>query len=34
MTWEGEKLDADRLVVDGVTYVHTWDYLTEEACGL
>ena len=34
MTWEEDLPHADRLVIDGVTYVHTWDYLTEEACGL
>ena len=34
MTWEEDLPHADRLVLDGVTYVHTWDYLTEEACGL
>ena len=26
--------NAHRLVIDGVTYMHQWDYLTEEACGL
>ena len=34
MTWEEDLPHADRLVIDGVTYVHTWDCLTEEACGL
>jgi RNA polymerase sigma-70 factor (ECF subfamily) len=34
MTWEEELPHADRLVIDGMTYVHQWDYLTEEACGL
>ena len=34
MTWEEDLPHAHRLVLDGVTYVHQWDYLTEEACGL
>ena len=34
MTWEEDLPNAHRLVIDGVTYVHQWDYLTEEACGL
>lgn len=34
MTWAEELPHAHRLVIDGVTYVHQWDYLTEEACGL
>ena len=34
MTWEEDLPHAHRLVIDGVTYVHQWDYLTEEACGL
>ena len=34
MTWEEDLPHAHRLVIDGMTYVHQWDYLTEEACGL
>ena len=34
MTWEEDLPHAHRLVIDGVTYVHQWDYLTDEACGL
>ena len=34
MTWEEELPHAHRLVIDGMTYVHQWDYLTEEPCGL
>ena len=34
MTWEEDLPHAHRLLLDGVTYVHQWDYLTEEACGL
>ena len=34
MTWEEDLPHAHRLVLDGVTYVHQWDYLTGEACGL
>ena len=34
MTWEEDLPHAHRLVIDGVTYMHQWDYLTEEACGL
>ena len=34
MTWAEELPHAHRLVIDGNTYVHQWDYLTEEACGL
>ena len=26
--------DADRLVIDGMTFVHSYDYLTAEACGI
>ena len=26
--------DADRLVIDGMTFVHSYDYLTAEACGV
>ena len=34
MTWKEELPHAHRLVIDGMTYVHQWDYLTEESCGL
>ena len=34
MTWGEDLPHAHRLTIDGVTYVHQWDYLTEEACGL
>lgn len=26
--------DADRLVIDGMTFVHSYDYLTADACGV
>ena len=34
MTWEEDLPHAHRLVIDGMTFVHQWDYLTAEACGL
>ena len=34
MTWEEDLPHAHRLAIDDVTFVHQWDYLTEEACGL
>lgn len=34
MTWAEDLPHAHRLAIDGKTYVHQWDYLTEEACGL
>ncbi len=34
MTWEEDLPHADRLVIDGVTYVHHYDSLTDEACGI
>ncbi len=34
MTWEEDLPHADRLVIDGVTYVHHYDGLTDEACGI
>ena len=34
MTWAEDLPHAHRLAIDGKTYVHQWDYLTEESCGL
>ncbi len=34
MTWEEDLPHTDRLVVDGVKYVHNYDCLTDEACGI
>jgi len=34
MTWAEDLPHAHRLAIDGVTFVHQWDCLTEEACGL
>ena len=34
MTWEEDLPNADRLVIDGVKYVHNYDSLTDEACGI
>ena len=34
MTWEEDLPGNDRIVIDGVTYVHHYDILTAEACGI
>ena len=34
MTWEEDLPHTDRLVIDGVKYVHHYDSLTDVACGL
>ena len=34
MTWEEDLPHTDRLVIDGVMYVHHYDVLTDEACGI
>ena len=34
MTWEEDLPHTDRLVIDGVTYVHNYDSLTDLACGI
>ena len=34
MTWEEDLPHTDRLVIDGVMYVHYYDSLTDEACGI
>ena len=34
MTWEEDLPHTDRLVIDGVKYVHHYDSLTDAACGL
>ena len=34
MTWEEDLPHADRLVIDGVKYVHNYDSLTDVACGI
>ena len=34
MTWEEDLPYNDRLVIDGVTYVHYYDSLTDLACGI
>lgn len=34
MTWEKDLPHTDRLVIDGVKYVHNYDALTDVACGL
>ena len=34
MTWEEDLPHTDRLVIDGVKYVHHYDVLTDEACGI
>lgn len=34
MTWEEDLTHTDRLVIDGVKYVHHYDVLTDEACGI
>ena len=34
MTWEEDLPHAHRLVIDGVAYVHYYDTLTDESCGL
>ncbi|MCY3713446.1 MAG: RNA polymerase sigma factor [Gemmatimonadetes bacterium] len=33
-TWEVDLPHTDRLVIDGVKYVHYYDSLTDEACGI
>ena len=34
MTWEEDLPHTDRLVIDGVKYVHYYDSLTDAACGV
>ena len=34
MTWEEDLPHTDRIVIDGVTYVHYYDNLTDVACGI
>ena len=34
MTWEEDLPNTDRLVIDCVKYVHNYDSLTDEACGI
>ena len=34
MTWEEDLPHTDRMVIDGVTYVHYYDNLTDAACGI
>ena len=34
MTWEEDLPHTDRMVIDGVTYVHYYDNLTDVACGI
>ena len=34
MTWEEDLPYTDRIVIDGVTYVHYYDNLTDVACGI
>ena len=34
MTWEEDLPHTDRLVIDGVKYVHQYDVLKDEACGI
>ena len=34
MTWEEDLPHTDRKVIDGVTYVHYYDNLTDAACGI
>ena len=34
MTWEEELPENDRIVIDGLTYVHFYDNLSAAACGL
>ena len=34
MTWEEDLPHTDRIVIDGVTYVHYYDNLTDLACGI
>ena len=34
MTWEEDLPGNDRIVIDGVTYVHHYDVLTAAACGI
>ena len=34
MTWEEDLPHTDRLVIDGVKYVHYYDSLTDVACGI
>ena len=34
MTWEEDLPHTDRVVIDGVTYVHYYDNLTDVACGI
>lgn len=34
MTWEADLPENDRIVIDGVTYVHWYDRLSAAACGI
>ena len=34
LTWEEDLPHTDRLVIDGVKYIHHYDVLTDEACGI
>ena len=34
MTWEEDLPHTNRIVIDGVTYVHYYDKLTDAACGI
>ena len=34
MTWEEDLPHTDRIIIDGVTYVHYYDNLTDAACGI
>ena len=34
MTWEEDLPHTERIVIDGVTYVHYYDNLTDVACGI
>ncbi|MCY4603236.1 MAG: RNA polymerase sigma factor [Gemmatimonadetes bacterium] len=34
MTWEEDLPHTDRIVVDGMTYIHYYDNLTDVACGI
>ena len=32
MTWEEDLPHTDRMVIDGVTYIHHYDTLADTAC--
>ena len=34
MTWEEDLPHTDRIIIDGVTYIHYYDNLTDVACGI